>query len=244
MQTIRHTDNLDAMSQAQSYQRALCRLLREKLGLRAGTGPFIDFGAGKGEYAAALTSTTEALILCIEPELQLHAQYPAGMGRRADLQQVRLAWAAGAYSLNVFEHIVDDATALRELAARVAVGGRILVLVPAKPSLWTPMDTAVGHVRRYTPQGLRELANNAGLLVRGEGWFDRTGYFATRGLQLLMQLGMHDRNWHGRVTPRQIKSFDLVFRLLEPLLERLNLPFGKNRWVLLEVPHAKNPRNA
>lgn len=270
MRTTNHADNLAAMSCAKHYRQAICRLLIEKLALHKGgptirfgatqaqsinsdagsndsgafRGAIIDFGAGQGDYALALDGVTQANVLCVEPARHLHAHYPARLSRCVDLQQIPRGCAAGAYSLNVFEHIPDAAAVLRELAARVAPGQLVLIFVPANPGLWTPMDSAVGHLRRYTPQQLRELANHAGLLVRGEGWFDRTGYFATRLLQLLMQLRLHDREWHGRVSPRQIKLFDFIFRTLEPLLERLNLPFGKNRWVLLEVPNAKKPRNA
>lgn len=232
----RHAANLEAMSFATSYRAALCALVRDKLDLDHAEGRIIDFGAGQGEYAQDLQQVGRAQILCIEPNATLHRHYPHSLLRHTDLAFLPPRWASGAYSLNVFEHIADDVSVMQVLQAHTQHGGRILLLVPANPLLWTAMDAAVGHVRRYTPERLRALATAAGLRVREEGWFDRTGYFATRLLQLLTHLGLHSPEWHGRVSPLQIRLFDWGFRLLEPLFTKLNPNFGKNRWILLQVP--------
>jgi SAM-dependent methyltransferase len=151
------------------------------------------------------------------------------------LARIAPASLACAYTLNVLEHIVDDAAVLRELAARCRPGAALFILVPANPKLWTPMDILVGHQRRYTAQGLRDAVRQAGLTVMEEGWFDRTGYFATRAYQTLCIVGLLKSKTSGAVTKRQIKVFDVLFRVAEPLLTLLRLPFGKNRWLLARV---------
>lgn len=238
--------NLDAMSHATAYQKAIQRLVAAHLPL-AGAPPgkdyFIDFGAGKGEYAQALKNQTGAEIVCVEPEISLHAHYAPDLPRSADLWQLSCGEAArgeplpaaGAYSLNVFEHVNPDVTALNELVSCIRPGGLVFILVPADPLLWTAMDAAVGHVRRYTPTRLRALAILAGLKVEAEGWFDRTGYLATRA-QKTWTNRARAPEWDGRISAWQVRLFDWAFRILEPGLARLNLDFGKNRWVLARVP--------
>lgn len=221
------------MGEAVCYQAAMRQLVVDQLELDVGQPRVLDFGAGWGDYAAALQRQLGRPILCLEPDVALHRHYPGDLPVSASLAQIAPGLDC-AYSLNVFEHIDDDAAALRDLAGRCRPGARIFILVPANPSLWTPMDSLVGHRRRYTAAALRDTVDRAGLVVRRAGWFDRTGYFATRAYQLLHRAGVLKRQQAGAVSKRQIRVFDLLFRIAEPVLRPL--PFGKNCWVLVEVP--------
>ena len=70
------------------------------------------------------------------------------------------------YTLNVLEHIEDDAAALRSLHAKLTDGGKLLIYVPAFPVLYTSMDAKVGHVRRYTRDTLMTRVTAAGFQHR------------------------------------------------------------------------------
>jgi SAM-dependent methyltransferase len=67
--------------------------------------------------------------------------------------------------LNVIEHVDDDVGALRNVRASLSPGGRAVVLVPAGPWNFGTLDESLGHRRRYTEAGLREVAGRAGLSV-------------------------------------------------------------------------------
>lgn len=233
--------NLDAMQHAKAYAAAICRLVRTHLG-HGHTGDVLDFGAGTGAYALALEGLVGRRVVAVEPDTRLHAQYPNELRRVSTLGELRVGNAAAAYSLNVFEHIEDDAGALRELAAWLRPGAPVFLLVPAGMELWTPMDDLVGHCRRYTPQSLRALGERAGLNWRTGGWFDRTGYAATRLLQLKNHFGSRRAGWDGKLNPTHVKLFDQGFRFAEPVLAGLSLPFGKNCWAVFEVPASAAPR--
>jgi SAM-dependent methyltransferase len=69
-----------------------------------------------------------------------------------------------AVSLDVLEHLRDDALAWRELARVVAPGGRLLVTVPQYAWLWGDHDTLARHHRRYTRRTLLDAAGAAGWL--------------------------------------------------------------------------------
>lgn len=227
--------NLEAMGEAVAYQAAMRQLVIDKLGLRQGAGRVLDFGAGRGDYAVALQASVGVPVDSLEPDVSLHTCYPNGMAVVGSLASLELGSVERVYTLNVLEHIEDEVAVLRELAARCRPGAEVFILVPANPKLWTPMDTLVGHQRRYTPQTLRQAVRRAGLEVEEEGWFDRTGYFATRAYQALCRTGLLKAQGAGAVSKLQIRVFDVLFRAAEPAMAALRLPFGKNRWVLARV---------
>jgi SAM-dependent methyltransferase len=70
-----------------------------------------------------------------------------------------------ALSVNVFEHIDDDAAATRAVYALLRPGGVFTLLVPSHPSLLGRFDRDIGHHRRYTKRGLRHRLESSGFLV-------------------------------------------------------------------------------
>jgi SAM-dependent methyltransferase len=69
-------------------------------------------------------------------------------------------------AFDILEHIEEDDWALAEIRRVVRPGGSVLIAVPADMRLWSAHDLAVGHVRRYTRESLRALAEKAGLEVK------------------------------------------------------------------------------
>jgi SAM-dependent methyltransferase len=67
-----------------------------------------------------------------------------------------------AVSLDVIEHLEHDLDALAELRRVVALGGSLLVTVPAYGWLWSGHDEVNHHHRRYTRRSLQRVAEQAG----------------------------------------------------------------------------------
>ncbi len=67
--------------------------------------------------------------------------------------------------INVLEHTVDDAGALRRANQLLVPGGRVIVFVPAGPTLFGSMDRAIGHQRRYEKGDLVAKLQQAGFEV-------------------------------------------------------------------------------
>jgi SAM-dependent methyltransferase len=65
-------------------------------------------------------------------------------------------------AFEVLEHIKDDATALKEWAARLRPGGWLLLSVPAYQRRYGPADELVGHFRRYDPDAMVSLLASCG----------------------------------------------------------------------------------
>jgi glycosyltransferase involved in cell wall biosynthesis len=87
--------------------------------------------------------------------------------------------AQGSYDtvicLNVLEHVPDDADALRNIHHALREHGKAIVLVPQGPSNFGTLDDVLGHRRRYTADGLANLARRCGFEVRGMVPLNRVG---------------------------------------------------------------------
>lgn len=67
------------------------------------------------------------------------------------------------FLLDVIEHIDDDTAFLRAALRHLRSGGLVAVNVPGNMLLFSDYDRAAGHVRRYTPGGLRKLLDSCGV---------------------------------------------------------------------------------
>jgi SAM-dependent methyltransferase len=131
-------------------------------------------------------------------------------------------------ALDVFEHLADPATAVRELANRTRTGGLWLVTVPAFNAHWTAHDDLNQHVRRYRRADLRALLEGAGLEV-----LDLRYFFAWTAIG---KLAVRLRERVARGTPRSptvpaapINGALLALsRLEQRLLGARSAPFGSS----------------
>jgi glycosyltransferase involved in cell wall biosynthesis len=77
---------------------------------------------------------------------------------------------------NVLGQARDPAAVIRGAVASLGEGGgRVVVVAPAWPRLMGPLDTQVGHLRRFQPQELVGMLEAAGLTIRHQGWFNLFG---------------------------------------------------------------------
>src|SRR5262249_227285 len=122
--------------------------------------------------------------------------------------------------INVLEHVADDAQVLRAFYDTLPPGGRLILLAPQHPGLYTGMDRSLGHCRRYTRNELAAKFQAAGFDVQrlprftrlgGLGWFVAGKFFRRRTL-----------------TPGQMKLFEWLLPLAKlvegvPLLPHLSI---------------------
>jgi SAM-dependent methyltransferase len=149
------------------------RLLTE---LRPAT--VLEIGCGQGSMGARLARRADYLAVEPDPasfavaEVRVaacggtvlpadHTGVPAG--RRYDL----------VCAFEVLEHLADDVAALADWVRLIRPGGHLMLSVPAFAHRFGPMDTRVGHYRRYDPDRLASLLIAAGLeqpRVQVYGW--------------------------------------------------------------------------
>jgi len=80
-------------------------------------------------------------------------------------------------SYNTIEKIEDDAKVLQNLLDLLVPGGRLLLIVPAHASLYSPMDKALGRLRRYSRAQLAVKLSAVGLEIQQCHLFNAPGAF-------------------------------------------------------------------
>lgn len=215
-------DNLEVMAGARNYNAFLQRLVSGHLDRR---DEILDFGAGIGELARPLAENGYR-VFCVEPDARLRARLTSlGLFAAASLDAIPDLRFDVIYTVNVLEHIGDDAGAVSAMASRLKPGGRLLVYVPAFPLLYGSMDRKVGHLRRYRRPALAALLRGAGLRLESIGYHDCLGFAASLLFRAIDNDGMINR--------RALIAFDrLVFPLSRVLDTVAGRWFGKNLFAI------------
>jgi SAM-dependent methyltransferase len=222
------------MSRARNYFAWQARIVRREIGQRV-----VEIGCGIGNFTEFLLDrmavhAVDADTECIE---RLVARYP---GRKnlsvavCDVQSERFSelsafMAESCICLNVLEHLEDDLDALKRMASILRPGGAIVLLVPAFPALYGPIDWNLGHYRRYTQASLVDLAAASGLRVTKMRYMNAVGLFGwwansrvfRREAQSAVQIGIFDRcvvPWESWIE------------------ERIEPPFGQSIFAILQKP--------
>jgi SAM-dependent methyltransferase len=225
-----------AASRVERY-RAFDRLNRPYLewqleGLRPHLGRrVLEIGCGVGSILALLAPRERLFGLDVEADVLAAARarfaadpsvgfahVDAACFSPDDIARLRAERFDSIVSLNVLEHIVDDAAVLRACAEILPSGGTLALLVPAHPVLYGAYDALDGHVRRYTRRGLSALVRAAGFELLRCRHFNAVG-----ALGWFVQYRLLRRQLHGE------GSFGLMNRLipwLRPLERAVPPPFG------------------
>ena len=103
--------------------------------------------------------------------------------------------------------------------------GRVYLYLPARMLLWTELDKAVGHYRRYEIAELRDKCAQAGLKVVKLHYADSVGFFASLFMKIV---GFDVANGIG--SAKSLRFYDQVLFPISRFLDRLGLRFlfGKN----------------
>jgi len=175
-------------------------------------GDVLEVGAGLGGTTQFLSAATHRSWLALEPDPglleKLRGKLAAGelpstvtprQGSLADLP--RDPCFDSVLYVDVLEHIQDDQAELDAASSLLRPGGHLVVLSPANPFLWSELDSAVGHQRRYQRKTLARLAP-AGLELVILQYLDSVGMLASLVNRLLLK--------KARPSPRQLWLWDSV----------------------------------
>jgi SAM-dependent methyltransferase len=126
-------------------------------------------------------------------------------------------------AFEVLEHIEDDEGVVQAVARILRPGGAVVISTPIRQALWSPLDEACGHVRRYEPEDLFGLLRRHGLRVEG--------FVATGGVLRHID-GLRARFM--RRNPRAVTAW--VQRLVFPTQAWFHRLFGSLRWRSAQDP--------
>lgn len=212
-------ENLLAMQQAKNYNHFLDCLIKK---FSPGACNVMDFGAGIGLFAKQASTWAKNLI-CVESDpMQIEVLKQGGYEVFASLAEAPEQFFDYIYTLNVLEHIQNDSAVLHQLKTRLKVGGTMLIYVPAMPSLYSSMDSLVGHCRRYTKKELSEKVELAGLTIKTVSYEDPLGALAAL-------LYKYSGKSNGEINLLALKLFDRLIFPISRILCTITSPFfGKN----------------
>jgi SAM-dependent methyltransferase len=141
------------------------RCLAKVIGRFTPKGPILDVGGGYGFVSSGLTKAGHAAIV-LEPRTDacavaserglpvIQGDFRAARARSGALDAVAL--------FDVIEHIEDDGEVLRDIRDSLSDEGYLYLTVPSYPLLWSNVDVAAGHYRRYTPATMSRLLGSCG----------------------------------------------------------------------------------
>lgn len=79
------------------------------------------------------------------------------------------------FALNVIEHIEDDNLAIANCKKLLAIGGNLIILVPANKWLYSSLDKELHHYRRYVNGQMSGIFKANGLTVKRSFYFNALG---------------------------------------------------------------------
>ena len=129
--------------------------------------------------------------------------------------------------LDVVEHAEDDLGLLRDALPLLGDRGRLLVTVPAFPSLWSAHDEMLHHERRYTRDLLRRRIAEAGFVTEHITFFNTFLFPVALARRTLGRLaGMEQTHDLDIPAPALNALLRRVFAAEGDVLRSGSLPFG------------------
>lgn len=195
----------------------------------------LDFGAGFGtltEAVAARLGKPE----CVEPDpRQREVLEGAGFTCYATIEAIPQESYDLVYSSNVLEHIEDDLEALRRLLRVLRPNGKIVLYLPAFQSLYSAVDAAIGHYRRYDARMIAELLRDAGFVPERVYYVDVLGF-------IMGWIFKRIANNVGSVNSNTMRIYDRLIFPITRMIERfVRPPFGKNVVAIASRPAVVGP---
>jgi glycosyltransferase involved in cell wall biosynthesis len=162
---------LNSLTGTPQYLSWLTRVLRPHLG-----DTVFEAGAGIGNLTGRLMARKLEYVAGEKDPLYLHAlknrflRTPSVTVCKLDPEDPAdyEPWKEkfeSALCVNLLESVDDPALVVAQMAGILKPGGVAIVLVPQGPGLYGSLDVAMGHKRRFSESGLREMIGKTGLRV-------------------------------------------------------------------------------
>jgi SAM-dependent methyltransferase len=156
-------------------------------------GDVLEVGAGIGTNTRELHGPRVKSWLCLEPDASLAAQavqkvsgLPTCTVVVGTTETAKLGTYDSILYVDVLEHIEGDREELDRAAALLRPEGHLVVLCPAHQSLYSELDRAVGHFRRYDAKSL-SACGPAKLELETVFYLDSVGMLASLANRALLK---------------------------------------------------------
>ncbi|RMF90447.1 MAG: glycosyltransferase, partial [Planctomycetota bacterium] len=209
---------LRSVAKAGGYNRWILSQVQEYLGDR-----LLEAGSGIGNLSTAFLNKSRVVLADYEPMYVEFLKRRFGRRRNVRVDRVDLTnphdferWSREqldtVFCSNVLEHLEPDVDVLRSFHQTLVDGGHCVIVVPAGKKLFTVLDRALGHHRRYTEAELRRKMEAAGFDVVFARRFNKLGAIAWAVSGHLLR--------RDQLSPRQMIWFDRLLPIVK-LLDRI-----------------------
>jgi SAM-dependent methyltransferase len=220
------------MARAENYFAWQARLIEPELGRRV-----VEIGCGTGNFTRTLLDREAVIAVDIESACvqRLLMRFPAQPNLYTavcspdddSFRDLARFHPDCCVCLNVLEHIEHDVEAVRKMGAILPRGGLIVLLLPAFPALYGPIDRNLGHHRRYTSGSVARVAQETGLELEKLRYMNVAGFFAWwANARIFRRVAQ---------SARQIAAFD---RFVVPVMAHVESvippPFGQSLIAVLK----------
>jgi 2-polyprenyl-3-methyl-5-hydroxy-6-metoxy-1,4-benzoquinol methylase len=226
-------DDLRQMENAQNYNKWLYSLVKPYLGKRV-----LEIGPGIGNISRQLMENVDTLV-GVEPN-----QFCVGIlsnffqnnpnfhliqktVEELSLDDLKKFAFDTILCMNVLEHIEDDASILSQFEKILEPGGRVVLLVPAFPQAYGPIDQAVGHFRRYTKSSMREVLKRTSMKIEALFYSNIIGLLGWTYNARVRKLTRQD--------DAQIRLFNKLVPFLSFIESKVRIPMGQSLIVVTKV---------
>jgi SAM-dependent methyltransferase len=214
-------------------QQWLSRLALSELGQRV-----IEAGCGLGAWTKLLVNNREQVV-ALDPRPTCVAGVLARFPGQRNLDAMTMDLATSRFRdlarfqpdsvlcVDALAREHDDQRALFNFTTVLPRGGRVVLLVPAGPSLFGSLDMALGHRRRYSMESLRQLAQSVGLRACQMRYVNMAGFLGWWFDNCVLETV--ELAPAGSLRERLVPYLEQVERLIAP-------PFGQSLFAVLELP--------
>lgn len=217
-------NELEIFEHARNWKNYYASFIKPALG-----NEVAEIGAGLGGTTTALCDGTQQTWLCVEPDAELIKEVdrkikegiipPVCKSFTGYSSQLTQQFDSLLY-IDVIEHIEDDKAELELAASLLRTNGRLIIIVPAHQSLYSPFDKLIGHYRRYSRKSLKAVIPNS-LQIEKLYYLDSVGYFASLVNKWFLKQSLP--------TLKQVAFWDKVIVPVSKLLDSVvGYNFGKS----------------
>jgi SAM-dependent methyltransferase len=227
-------DDLRQMEYAKNYNKWLYTLIKPYIGKRV-----LEIGAGVGNMSKQISVNTE-LLVGIEPnpycaailedsfKNDSHFILLNSRVEECNIDELNSFHFDTVVCINVLEHIKKDYAVLEQFEQLLIPGGRAVILVPAIPQAYGPIDASLEHFRRYTKLSMQDCIQMSG------NRFTIVSMFYSNMVGLLgWFINAHIRR-SVKQNDSQIKIFDWMVPIISKIEQVISCPIGLSLIIVLE----------
>lgn len=215
---------LEIFEHARNWKNYYGSFIKPALGKQVG-----EIGAGLGGTTTALCDGTQESWLCVEPDADLVKEIDRKIAN-GTIPPICKSFTGYSFDLkqqfdsllyiDVIEHIEDDKAELELAASLLHSNGRLIIIVPAHQSLYSPFDKLIGHYRRYSRKSLKAVIPDT-MQVETAYYLDSAGYFASLVNKWVLKQSLP--------TLKQVTFWDKIIVPFSKIFDRiLGYHFGKS----------------